>query len=127
MIADAMGWKLDKVTDVIEPKIAEKPVSSPFLTVEAGRVCGLVQDGVGYRDGQPIVELHMEAYLGSPETYDAVHIAGNPSVHSKVDGGIHGDIATAAITVNSIPKVVTGSPGLQTMRTLPIPSWFGGR
>ena len=29
MIADAMGWKLDKVTDVIAPKIADARISSP--------------------------------------------------------------------------------------------------
>jgi len=72
MIADALGWKLDKITDVIAPKIAEQPVSSQFLSVEAGRVCGIIQDGTGYRGGKPVITLHMEAYLGAPETYDAV-------------------------------------------------------
>ena len=33
MIAAAMGWKLDRVTDDIQPKIAEARVSSEFLTV----------------------------------------------------------------------------------------------
>lgn len=126
MIADAMGWKLDKITDQIEPKVAERPVSSQFLTVEKGRVCGLLQDGVGYKDGKPIITLHMEAYLGAPETYDAVIIDGTPKLHSKVAGGFHGDIATASITVNSIPKVMAAPPGLHTMRSLPIPSWYGG-
>ena len=51
MIADALGWKLDKVTDEIRPKMAEKEVSSQFLTVPPGKVCGLIQDGVGYRKG----------------------------------------------------------------------------
>lgn len=127
MIADAMGWKLDTITDEIEPKVADRPVSSQFITVEKGRVCGLLQDGVGYKDGKPLITLHMEAYLGAPETYDAVIIDGTPSLHSKVAGGFHGDIATASITVNSIPKVMAASPGLHTMRTLPIPSWYGGR
>jgi hypothetical protein len=39
---------------------------------------------------------------------------------------VHGDIATASITVNSIAKVLAAPPGLHTMRSLPIPSWFGG-
>lgn len=127
MIADAMGWRLDRVTDEIQPKIADRAVSSPFLTVEKGLVCGLVQDGVGYVKGEPLITLHMEAYLGAPESYDAVHIDGTPEIHSKVSGGIHGDVATASITVNSIPKVLAAPPGLHTMRSLPIPSWFGGR
>lgn len=127
MIADAMGWKLDEITDVIQPRIAEREVSSQFLTVPAGRVCGIVQDGVGYQKGTPLITLHMEAYLGSPETFDAVRIEGSPAIHSKVAGGFHGDVATASITVNSIPKVVQAAPGFQTMRSMPIPSWFGGR
>ena len=126
MIADAMGWKLDRLTDDIQPKMAEKRVSSDFLTVEAGQVAGLIQDGVGYRKGQPIIKLHMEAYLGAPESYDAVRIAGNPPLSMKLAGGVHGDVATTSITVNSIPKVLAAAPGLRTMRDIALPSYFGG-
>jgi hypothetical protein len=127
MIADAMGWKLDRVTDQIVPKIAEVSVSSPFLMVEPGQVCGLIQDGVGYVGGEPLIRLHMEAYLGAPESYDSADIEGTPRLSMKIAGGVHGDVATASIAVNSIPKVLEASPGLHTMRSLPIPSWFGGR
>ena len=127
MIADAMGWKLDRITDEIKPKVATAPVSSEFLTVEPGRVCGIVQDGVGYRGGEPVITLHMEAYLGAPESFDAVRIDGSPAIHSKIDGGVHGDVATASITVNSIPAVLAASPGLHTMRSLRLPSYFGGK
>jgi 2,4-diaminopentanoate dehydrogenase len=127
MIGDALGWTLDRVTDEIAPKIAEAPISSQFLTVEAGQVCGLIQDGVGYRDGVPVITLHMEAYLGAPESYDAVEIEGTPPLRMKIAGGVHGDIATTSITVNSIPRVLTAAPGLHTMRSLPLPSLFGGK
>jgi hypothetical protein len=127
MIADALGWKLDRITDEIAPKIATRPVSSQFLTVKKGQVCGIIQDGVGYRNGDPAITLHMEAYLGAPESFDAVRITGSPALDMKLAGGVHGDIATASITVNSIPKVVSASGGLHTMRSLPIPSFFGGR
>ncbi len=127
MIADAMGWKLDRIADEIGPKIATRTVKSQFLTVQKGQVAGIVQTGTGVRGGEPIVTLHMEAYLGAPESYDAVIVKGVPDLHMRIDGGIHGDIATAAITVNSIPKVLTAPPGLQTMRTMPIPSWYGGK
>jgi 2,4-diaminopentanoate dehydrogenase len=127
MIADALGWTLDRVTDEIAPKIAAEPVASQFLNVEAGQVCGLIQDGVGYRDGEPVITLHMEAYLGAPESYDAVRIEGTPPLRMKLAGGVHGDIATASITVNSIPRVMAATPGLHTMRSLPLPSFFGGK
>jgi 2,4-diaminopentanoate dehydrogenase len=127
MIADAMGWKLDRVTDEIWPKVADATVSSQFLTVEKGRVCGLVQDGIGYRNGRPIITLHMEAYLGAPESFDAVTIEGTPALRMKIEGGVHGDVATASMAVNSIPKVVNAAAGFHTMRSLPIPSWYGGK
>ncbi len=126
MIADAMGWKLDRITDEIHPKMATETVSSEYLAVDAGYVCGIVQDGVGYRSGQPVITLHLEAYLGAPESFDAVEISGSPRIRSKVAGGIHGDVATASITVNSIPKILQVAPGLHTMRDMPIPSYFGG-
>jgi hypothetical protein len=127
MIADAMGWKLDRITDEIQPKMADAAVSSQFLTVAAGRVCGLIQDGTGYRKGQPLIRLHMEAYLGAPESYDAVRITGTPPIAMKIAGGVHGDIATASITVNSIPKVLEAAPGLRTMRDVALPSYASGK
>jgi 4-hydroxy-tetrahydrodipicolinate reductase len=125
MIASAMGWKLDRVTDEVQPKIAASTVSSEFLTVERGHVAGLVQDGVGYRRGTPLIKLHMEAYLGAPESYDAVRIIGSPPLQMKLAGGVHGDIATASIVVNSLPKVLQAPPGLRTMRDMLLPSFAG--
>jgi 2,4-diaminopentanoate dehydrogenase len=126
MIAHGLGWKLDRITDEIKPKIADKPVSSEFLTVDAGLCCGIVQDGVGYRNGQPIITLHMEAYLGAPESYDAVRVKGSPNINSKITGGVHGDVATASMVVNSIPLVLQVKPGLHTMLDMPLPHYFGG-
>jgi 2,4-diaminopentanoate dehydrogenase len=127
MIADAMGWPLDRITDDIQPKLASVTVSSEFLAVDAGYVCGIIQDGVGYRKNDAVIRLHMEAYLGAPESYDSVEIEGSPRISSKIAGGIHGDVATASIVVNSIPKVLSAAPGLHTMRDLALPSFFPGR
>jgi hypothetical protein len=127
MIADALGWTLDRITDNVEPKLATVTTSSEFLAVDPGYVSGIVQDGVGYRKGEPAIRLHMEAYLGAPETYDSIEIEGLPRIAVKVAGGIHGDIATASIAINSIPRVMSAAPGLHTMRDLPLPSFFPGR
>ena len=127
MIADAMGWTLDRITDDIEPKLATVTISSEFLAVDPGYVCGIIQDGVGYRKNDAVIRLHMEAYLGAPESFDSVEIEGSPRLSSKVTGGIHGDVATASIVVNSIPKVLQARPGLHTMRDLALPSFFPGR
>jgi 4-hydroxy-tetrahydrodipicolinate reductase len=126
MIADAVGWKLDRITDDVLPKVAESTVASDFLAVDPGYVCGLLQDGVGFRNGEPVITMHMEAYLGAPESYDAVEIDGSPALKMRIAGGVHGDVATTSIVVNSLPKVIEASPGLHTMRDMPIPSFFGG-
>jgi 4-hydroxy-tetrahydrodipicolinate reductase len=126
MIADALGWKVDRITDEIQPRIATATVASEFLAVDPGYVCGIVQDGIGYRDGQAIITLHMEAYLGAPESYDAVEISGSPALRMKMAGGVHGDIATASIVVNSLPRILEVAPGLHTMRDMPLPAFFGG-
>jgi 2,4-diaminopentanoate dehydrogenase len=127
MIADSLGWTIDRITDEIEPKLAAVTISSEFLAVDPGYVCGIIQDGVGYRKGEPVIRLHMEAYLGAPESYDSVEIEGSPKLSMKLAGGIHGDVATASIVVNSIPKVIGAAPGLHTMRDLPLPSFFPGK
>jgi hypothetical protein len=127
MIADALGWRLDRITDDIQPRLATLTIASEFLAVDPGYVCGIIQDGIGYRKGEPVIRLHMEAYLGAPEAYDSVDIEGSPRLSMKFAGGIHGDVATASIVVNSIPRVLNASPGLHTMRDLPLPSFFSGR
>jgi 4-hydroxy-tetrahydrodipicolinate reductase len=127
MIADAVGWKLDRVTDEVTPKIASVAVESEHLGVNPGDVSGLVQEGIGYVAGDPLITLHLEAYLGAPESFDSVLIEGSPRIHSRIAGGVHGDIATASMVVNSIPAVLEAAPGFRTMRDLRLPSFYPGR
>jgi hypothetical protein len=127
MIADALGWTLDRISDDVQAKLATVTVASEFLAVDPGYVCGITQTGIGYRKGQPAIKLQFEAYLGAPESYDAVEIEGSPSLSMKIGGGIQGDLATASIIVNSIPHVLAASPGLHTMRDLALPSFFASR
>ena len=126
MIADAMGWRLSRITDDIEPKIAEATVQSDLLAVDPGYVSGLIQRGVGYVDDRPRISLRLEAYLGAPDPYELVIIEGSPRIHSRIEGGVHGDIATASIAINSIPTVIGATPGLRTMRDIRLPSFYGG-
>ena len=127
MIAAALGWTLDRVLDDIQPKVAQHTVETELLAVDPGYVCGIVQDGVGYVKGEPRIALHLEAYLGAPASYDSVLIEGSPRISSTIAGGVHGDIATASMTVNSIPAVITAAPGFRTMRDMRLPSYYGTR
>jgi 2,4-diaminopentanoate dehydrogenase len=123
MIATALGWRLDRITDEIAPKVTATAVESELLAVDPGYVCGIVQDGIGYRKGEAVITLHMEAYLGAPESYDAVTIEGSPRITQRVSGGIHGDVATASIAVNAVPQMLRVAPGLRTMIDMPIVSY----
>lgn len=127
MIASAMGWALTHVTDEVRPWMAEDEVHSELLAVDPGYVAGISQEGIGYVGDEVKIRLQLDAYLGAPESFDAILIDGSPRIYSKIQGGIHGDIATASMTVNSIPHVITAAPGLRTMRDMPLPSFFAGR
>jgi 4-hydroxy-tetrahydrodipicolinate reductase len=127
MIADAVGWTLNRITDEIQPKLATEVVESELLAVDPGYVCGIIQEGVGYAKGEPRIRLYLEAYLGAPESYDSFLVEGSPRLYSKIEGGVHGDIATASMVVNSIPAVLSAAPGFRSMRDLRLPSFYGGR
>lgn len=119
-IAAGLGWALDEVEETIEPVIAEATVRSEFLTVEPGEAAGVKQVGYGRRGGEVLVTAEFQAYLGAPESYDAVYITGTPDLEVVIRGGTHGDIGTAAMTVNAARRVVEAPPGLLTMKDLPV-------
>ena len=122
MVAAGLGWHLDKVQDLIEPVIAERSVSSEHFAVEIGQVAGVRQTARGLVGGREVISLELRMELGASESYDSIHLEGTPAVDLRISGGIHGDLATAAIVVNAIPRLVEASPGLQTMMDMPVVS-----
>jgi len=124
LIARAMGWHLDKVEDTVSPVIAREPVSSPFLQVEAGQCAGLRQVGQGYMDGEGVIHLELQAYLGHPTPRDTVIIHGDPEIRSTIEGGVNGDIATCSMVLNALEAVQTAAPGLRTMTDIPLTHWY---
>jgi hypothetical protein len=123
MIADALRWKLQAIEiGAVEPVVAEKIVESKDVKIERGKVAGLRQSVRGIMDGKPVITLLFKAYIGAEEEYDSITIEGTPNIHEKISPCVHGDLATAAMIVNSIPKVINAEPGLKTMKDLPVPS-----
>jgi hypothetical protein len=119
MVAHALGWQLDKVEETIEPVIAEKPVKSQFIEVKEGQVSGVHQVARGTKGGQELIALHLYMHIGAEKPGDSVVIEGRPNIELTIKG-IHGDLATAAMAVNAVPKVVSAPPGLVTMKDLPL-------
>ncbi len=119
MIARGLGWELDEVKEEIEPVIAIAPVTTAFVSVAPGQAAGVRQVGRGIKAGKEVITLDFTASVGAPESYDAVYITGLPDMEVVIREGTHGDIATAAIVVNSARRVVSAPPGLLTMIDLP--------
>jgi 4-hydroxy-tetrahydrodipicolinate reductase len=59
-------------------------------------------------------------YVGAENPRDHVLVDGHPPIDVTIAGGVAGDIATAAIVVNAIPKVLAAPPGLLTMKDIPL-------
>jgi 4-hydroxy-tetrahydrodipicolinate reductase len=115
----SMGVEVDRIDQKISPKIAVSPVKTEhFGIVEAGNVIGLVQDGTAFAKGKRIATYHIEMYAGASNPYDAIEFIGVPTISLQIPGGTPGDIATAAIMVNSIPRVIDSPAGLMTVKDL---------
>lgn len=119
VVAGALGWELEAIEETLEPVIAERPTRTQFLEVEAGQVAGVHQIGRGIKDGEEVITLDLEISVGLEEEKDTISVEGRPSVKLTIEG-VHGDIATAAVVVNAIPRVVGAPPGLVTMADLPL-------
>ena len=71
------------------------------------------------------MELEFQAYVGAPRAFDTVVLTGTPNLEVTIPGGTPGDVATAAIVVNSVPAVVAAAPGLYAMKDLPVVACSG--
>jgi len=127
MIAAGLGWKLDEVTESIDPVIANEPAQSQYISVQPGQAAGVRQVGQGYINGKEVLNLIFEASLIAPESYDAVYITGTPDMEVVIKGGVHGDIGTASMVVNCAHRVVQAAPGLITMNELPLVSCWADK
>jgi 4-hydroxy-tetrahydrodipicolinate reductase len=120
MIASSLGWKLERLEETLEPAIAPRDLDTEYLRIPAGAAAGIKQYARGYRDGELAVSLDLQMYVGAESPRDHVLIDGVPPIDVTISGGVAGDLATAAIVVNAIPKLLAARPGLLTMRDLPL-------
>ena len=120
MIADSLGFKLERVEETLEPAIAPRDLNTDYLRIAAGTAAGIKQSARGYTKAGLAISLDLHMYVGADSPKDHIVIDGSPSMDMTVKGGIAGDIATAAISVNAIPKVMSARPGVLTMRDIPL-------
>jgi len=120
MVGNGLGVEFDHVSDEkIEPIVAGREIVTQYLKVAPGQVAGVHQTIDGR--GKINVSLELRMYVGAEDVAaDRVIVKGVPDVEMEIKGGVHGDRATAAMVVNSIPRVVTARPGVLTMDDIPI-------
>ena len=126
-IAARLGWTLDRTTESLEPVVAERDVTTGYKPIAKGMARGVHQVGRGFVAGQEVITLNFKAAVGEPEPYEEVQIEGEPTFRSRIAGGINGDIATCAVTLNAARSILEVGPGLKTMADLPGLSWFTRR
>ena len=126
MITKAVGWEIDAITETREPIVTSVQRKTPFITLEPGQVAGCNHTAVAYSNEQPLITLlHPQQVLPQLEgiaTGDSIEIKGTPDIKLSGSPEIPGGTATAAIAVNSIPRVLNAAPGLYTMADLPVPA-----
>jgi 4-hydroxy-tetrahydrodipicolinate reductase len=123
MIAERMGWPLSRTEEVLTPVIATRRIRTKAMTIERGMARGVQQIGRGFVKGEEKITLFFRAAVGEPKPEDRVEIFGEPNIVSRIPGGVNGDVATCAITLNAVAQVLRARPGLHTMTELPVPSY----
>jgi hypothetical protein len=120
MVADALGFAVDEITETIEPVVARELVKTEFLEVAAGQAAGVHQIARGFAAGEEKVYMELQMYVGAKDPHDLIELTGTPGLKLTIPGGTHGDLATAAVVVNTIPAILAAPAGLRTSRDLPM-------
>ncbi len=125
MIVSALGIEYEEILEFPPKAIISEDdfITSYGEKVPKGYVCGLQSTAIAKMHEKDVVYLDFIAFAGDHEEFDSVIIEGNPNIHQKIIGGVHGDIGTAAMVANLIPNVVAAKPGLLTMKDLPVPCY----
>jgi 4-hydroxy-tetrahydrodipicolinate reductase len=125
LIADTLGWKLERVEEDSQPILAETRTEVDGIRVDPGQVAGRIDAAVGYVDGLAKIVLEHPQTVGARtnvvQTGDYIEISGRPEIRMTIQPEIATVEGTAAIAVNMIPAVMLVGPGLKTMAELPVP------
>ena len=123
MVADSLNLPVEEITETIEPVVARELVKTEYLEVAAGQAAGVHQIGRGLVKGEEKIYMELQMYVGARDPHDTIELTGTPGLKLTIPGGTHGDLATAAVVVNSIPSILAAQAGLRTSRDLPM-SYF---
>lgn len=120
MIGNGLRIEFESVSDeTIDPIVADREIVTQYLKVARGQVAGVHQTISG--KGSIDVRLELRMYVGAEAVAaDKVIVRGLPDLELTIKDGVHGDRATAAMVVNSIPRIVQARHGVLTMDDISI-------
>lgn len=125
LVAHAMGWGLDQITEMREGILAKRNIQTEFFSVSAGQVCGIHQLAIGTMGGKEKISLELSMYLNAPAPHDLIVVTGQPNLRVAVEGGVAGDEATVAALINVVPRLLAAPAGLRLLTELALPAWAG--
>jgi 4-hydroxy-tetrahydrodipicolinate reductase len=126
LVAEGLGWNLERVDESIKPVLAASRVKTPHVTVQAGQVAGIHHVCRGFVNRKEVVSLDLKMYVGAKKPMDRVAIKGRPDITMVFENGVAGDDATIAMLVATAPSLPKLEPGLRTMLDCPIPHFRTG-
>ncbi len=125
LIADALGWSLDRIEETRAPILSKETRTGEHVTVSPGFVAGCHHTAIGYMNEKPVIQLEhpqqIEPQAAGIETGDFIEIKGTPDISMAIQPEIPGGLGTIALTCNMLPAVMAAASGLVTMADLPIP------
>jgi len=120
MVAATLGFAIDRIDETIAPVIAERDLSCGLGAIRAGVARGVHQEAHAWAGGREVITLVFRAAIGEPDARDQILVDSDPPVDLTIRGGLHGDVSTSAVVLNSIRSLLAAPPGLHTMVTLPL-------
>ncbi len=125
MIADAIGWKVEKFEQQMKPIVTTVDRKATYGFAAAGDVAGVTMTGQGWVNGEVKIDMihpqQIEPEMEGTETGDYITIKGTPAIHMANKPEVEGGLGTIAMCVNMIPHVINARPGLKSMIDLPVP------
>lgn len=148
-VSHYLGLNVDKWTETIEPVKADRDLTCGLGPIPKGRAAGVRQVAKGWASknplpevgggggrgwvgssqiapadavtlGDPVITMEFQAAIAQTDPHDRVQIDAEPPIDLVIKNGVHGDIATSAITLNAIPSLIAAKPGVHTMATVPM-------
>ena len=123
MIAAALGWEIERLEEQREPIVSTVPRRTPFVQVETGQVAGCRHTATAWSRGRPVITLvhpqQIHPGLEGVRTGDSIRLEGTPVIHLAGSPEIPGGIATQALAVNLVPRILDAAPGLHAVTDLP--------